>query len=88
MARLNTDYAVRPFPLRRRAVTAAMRAGRRLAPIHGLVEIDLTDVRPRLLAAEPPLSKTAYVVATVARAVALHPEVHAYRDWRGRLVIL
>jgi pyruvate/2-oxoglutarate dehydrogenase complex dihydrolipoamide acyltransferase (E2) component len=81
------SYTIHPFPLRRRAVTAAMRAGRRLAPIHGLVEIDVTDVRPRLRGAEPPLSMTAYVVATVARAAAMHPEVHAYREWRGRLVI-
>ncbi len=29
---------------------------------------------------------TAYVVACAGRAVAKHPEVHAYRDWRGRLV--
>jgi pyruvate/2-oxoglutarate dehydrogenase complex dihydrolipoamide acyltransferase (E2) component len=29
---------------------------------------------------------TAYVVACVGRAAAAHPQVHAYRDWRGRLV--
>jgi pyruvate/2-oxoglutarate dehydrogenase complex dihydrolipoamide acyltransferase (E2) component len=29
---------------------------------------------------------TAFVIAATARAVAAHPEVHAYRDWRGRLV--
>lgn len=32
------------------------------------------------------LSLTALVVASVARAAKRHPEVHAYRDWRGRLV--
>ena len=32
------------------------------------------------------LSFTAFIVAATARAAALHPLVHAYRDWRGRLV--
>ena len=35
---------------------------------------------------EPPLSLTAFVVASIGRAAAAHSEVHAYRDWRGRLV--
>jgi pyruvate/2-oxoglutarate dehydrogenase complex dihydrolipoamide acyltransferase (E2) component len=32
------------------------------------------------------LSFTAFVVASVARAAAAHPGVHAYRNWRGQLV--
>jgi pyruvate/2-oxoglutarate dehydrogenase complex dihydrolipoamide acyltransferase (E2) component len=77
---------VRPFPSDRRLVTAAMRAGRRKMPMYGLVDVDVT-VASRLLAGqEPPGSLTAFVVATVARAAAAHPEVHAYRNWRGQLV--
>jgi uncharacterized RmlC-like cupin family protein/chloramphenicol O-acetyltransferase len=64
-----------------------MRTGRRLAPIHGLVSLDVTEARSRLAAASEPLSFTAFVVASVGRAAAAHPEVHAYRDWRGRLVV-
>ena len=78
---------VHPFPSSRRLVTAAVRAGRRIVPMHGLLDVDVTAARRLLTAAEPPLSTTAFVVASVARAVAAHPEVHAYRDWRGRLVI-
>jgi pyruvate/2-oxoglutarate dehydrogenase complex dihydrolipoamide acyltransferase (E2) component len=74
------------FPSSRRAVTAAVRAGRRIVPMHGLVDVDVTEARRLLEVASPPWSMTAFVVATVARAVAAHPEVHAYRDWRGRLV--
>src|SRR3954447_26785940 len=77
---------VSPFPSSRRAVTAAVRAGRRIVPMHGLLDVDVTDVRRRWAGSAPPLSLTAYVVAATARAVAAHPEVHAYRDWRGRLV--
>ncbi len=54
--------------------------------MHGLLDVDVTDARQLLDAHDPPLSLTAFVVASVARAVATHPEVHAYRDWRGRLV--
>jgi pyruvate/2-oxoglutarate dehydrogenase complex dihydrolipoamide acyltransferase (E2) component len=77
---------VRPFPSTRRLVTAAVRAGRRIVPMHGLLEVDVTEARRLLVAHGPPLSLTAFVVASVARAAAAHPEVHAYRDWRGRLV--
>lgn len=77
---------IQPFPSSRRAVTAAVRAGRRIMPMHGLVEVDVTDVRHLLADHGPPPSTTAPVIAAVARAVAAHPEVHAYRDWRGRLV--
>src|ERR671921_2910197 len=77
---------VLPFPPSRRAVTAAVRAGRRIVPMHGLLEVDVTDARRLLAGHQPPLSTTAFVIGAVARAVAAHPEVHAYRDWRGRLV--
>lgn len=53
--------------------------------MHGLFDVDITAAR-RLLAGDPPLSLAAFVVASVGRAAAAHPQVHAYRDWRGRLV--
>jgi pyruvate/2-oxoglutarate dehydrogenase complex dihydrolipoamide acyltransferase (E2) component len=77
---------VLPFPSSRRAVTAAVRAGRRIVPMHGLLDVDVTEGRRLLDRHQPPLSMTAFVIAAVGRAVAAHPEVHAYRDWRGRLV--
>lgn len=74
----------RPFPASRRVVTRALRAGRRIAPIHGLVSVDVTEARRRL---EQPQSFTGFLVASVGRAAAAHPEVHAYRNWRGQLVL-
>ncbi|MEX0664642.1 MAG: 2-oxo acid dehydrogenase subunit E2 [Acidimicrobiia bacterium] len=76
---------VRPFPSNRRLVTAALRAGNRCKPMHGLLELDVTEAFRRIEARE--LSFTGFVIAAVARAVALHPEVHAYRSWLGRLII-
>jgi pyruvate/2-oxoglutarate dehydrogenase complex dihydrolipoamide acyltransferase (E2) component len=78
--------AVRPFPANRRLVTAAVRAGRRIMPMHGLLDVDVTTARRLLAEGDPPLSTTAFVIASLGRAAAAHPEVHAYRDWRGRLV--
>lgn len=77
---------VNRFPSSRRLVTAAVRAGRRIVPMHGLLEVDVTEAWRRLTATTPHLSLTAFVIASVGRAAAQHPEVHAYRDWRGRLV--
>ncbi|MFE9650319.1 2-oxo acid dehydrogenase subunit E2 [Streptomyces sp. NPDC006365] len=77
---------VGPFPSSRRLVIAAERAGRRRAAMHSLVDLDVTTARNLLDASGRPLSFTAFVVASVARAAAVHPQVHAYRNWRGRLV--
>jgi pyruvate/2-oxoglutarate dehydrogenase complex dihydrolipoamide acyltransferase (E2) component len=77
---------VRPFPSNRQLVTAALRAGRRKMPMYGLVDVDVTTANQLLASHDPPGSLTAFVVATVARAAAAHPEVHAYRNWRGQLV--
>lgn len=70
----------------RRLVLGSVRAGRRAAPMHGLLTLDVTDARARLATLDPPGSFTAMVVVAVARAAAAHPPVHAYCDWRGRLV--
>jgi pyruvate/2-oxoglutarate dehydrogenase complex dihydrolipoamide acyltransferase (E2) component len=56
-----------------------------MAPMTALVQVDVTRAWLRL--EEKDLSPTAYVLACVGRAVAAHPEVHAYRDWLGRLAI-
>ncbi len=78
---------LRPFPAGRRIVTGAIRAGRPMALMHGLIDVDITVALRRLRAWDPPLSVAAYVVACVAHAAALHPDVHVYRNWRGRVVL-
>jgi pyruvate/2-oxoglutarate dehydrogenase complex dihydrolipoamide acyltransferase (E2) component len=75
------------YPPSRRLVTAALRTGKRMVPMYGLVQMDVTRARQLLHAHEPPLSMTAYLVACLARAASAHPEVHAYRNWRGQLVL-
>lgn len=74
------------LPAGRRLMSIALRLARQRPFVHGLLQIDITDARQRLRAHDPALSSTAYVVACVGRAAAAHPEVHAYKDKRGRLV--
>jgi len=42
-----------------------------------LVEFDVGQASSRLAESQPPVSWTGFVIATMARAVALHPEVNA-----------
>lgn len=56
-----------------------------MAPMAAMVQVDVTDAWERIKAEDA--SPTAFVLACVGRAVAVHSEVHAYRDWFGRLVV-
>lgn len=89
--RLPHGYRSKPFPLLRRLSIDAARAGRGRHAIHGLIEVDITEARRRLRAmagsGRSAGSMTAYVVANVARAAARHPQAHAFKDWRGRMVL-
>lgn len=59
--------------------------------MHGLLELDVTRARAMLREHREhtgeSLSFTAFVLACVGRAIAVHPEVHALRDWLGRSVL-
>jgi pyruvate/2-oxoglutarate dehydrogenase complex dihydrolipoamide acyltransferase (E2) component len=90
---MNEDnrYELRPFPAERELVVDAGYLGAKRHVIFGLVEVDVTRARAHLRAeserGEKKISFTAFVVASLARAIAANPKVQAYRDWRGRLVI-
>lgn len=57
--------------------------------VHGLVELDVTEARRRIRTIESEtgerLSFTAFLTYCLAQAIDDHPEVNAYRDWRGRV---
>lgn len=57
--------------------------------MHALVEVDVTAARRILRAsrAAAPASFTAFLVSSLARAVAADPRMHAYRQGRSRLVL-
>lgn len=72
-------YVVRPIPRERQPVLDRLVGASRRFQVHALVELDVTEPRARLVEAEPRVSWTGFVIATMARAVALHPEVNARR---------
>lgn len=79
-----------PFLPIRRAYVDVLDSGRRKNLMHGFVQLDVTDARRLIREAvergEARPSFTAFLTHCVARAVAEHPGVHAYRR-RGRLVL-
>ena len=78
------------IPIQRRGTIDAMRMAGRRSTVHGLVEFDVTEARDRIRdhgeRAGEPLSFTAFLVYCLAEALADHPHINAYRDWRGRIV--
>ncbi|MEJ2753675.1 MAG: 2-oxo acid dehydrogenase subunit E2 [Candidatus Promineifilaceae bacterium] len=85
-----SDFDIYPFAREREIVIDAgyLAAGRHI--IYGLVEVDVTRAREMLRDQAKDgkkLSFTAFVVASLGRAIAENPRVQAYRDWRGRLVV-
>jgi len=85
------SFEVRPFPRGRGEIIDALEVGVRRHMVHALLELDVTRAR-RLIreheaSAAEKLSFTAFVVASLARAIDANRRLHAYRDWRGRLVL-
>jgi pyruvate/2-oxoglutarate dehydrogenase complex dihydrolipoamide acyltransferase (E2) component len=75
----------RQLPTARRLVIAAERAGRRRSPLHFLITVDVTVARSMMAMAPEASSFTTFIAASVARTAAEDPDIHAYRDWSGRL---
>lgn len=83
-------FELKPFPRERHDVVDALEVGVHRHMVHALVELDVTDARA-LIRDDPrateKLSFTAFLVASLARAIDADKRVHAYRDWRGHLVL-
>ncbi len=84
-------FTIRPFPRERRAIVDSLEVGVRRHMVHALLELDVTRarriIRDREEATGERLSFTAFVVASLARALDADRRLQAYRDWRGRLVL-
>jgi pyruvate/2-oxoglutarate dehydrogenase complex dihydrolipoamide acyltransferase (E2) component len=72
-------YVVRPVPRNRQVVLDVLAGAARRFPVHGLVEFDVERAGSRLADSQPPVSWSGFVIATLARAVARHPELNARR---------
>jgi pyruvate/2-oxoglutarate dehydrogenase complex dihydrolipoamide acyltransferase (E2) component len=87
----DTPHSVEPVPAFRQLVIDGMRLAARKHCIHGLVEADITQARQRLREIKDKtgetISFTGFIVYCCARAVGEDRHVHAYRDWRNRLIL-
>jgi pyruvate/2-oxoglutarate dehydrogenase complex dihydrolipoamide acyltransferase (E2) component len=84
-----TNFSLVPYPRERDIVVDSGYLAVKRHIIYGLAEVDVT--LPCQLLQEShggaPLSFTAFIVASLGRAIMEFPQVQAYRDWRGRLVL-
>jgi len=84
-------FDILPFPSSRQVIIDSGYLSSRRHIIHGFFELDVTEARRILKGTSGsdgrPLSFTAFVISSFAKAIQLHPQVQAYRDIRGRLII-
>jgi len=87
----DAPYSIEPFHPFRQLVIDGMDIAARKHHIHGLVEVDVTEARERIRQIKERtgerLSFTGFIVYCCARAVDEDKHLHAYRDWRNRLVL-
>jgi pyruvate/2-oxoglutarate dehydrogenase complex dihydrolipoamide acyltransferase (E2) component len=85
------SFDVLPFPSVRNPIIDSGYMAARRHIIHGFLQLDVTEARHILKDTHGidnrPLSFTAYIVASYARAIQQHLQVQAFRDIFGRLVI-
>lgn len=86
-----SNFKTIPMPSQRRTASDAGRLGRGKHIVHGLAEVDVTEARQLIRKYEQRtgerLSFTAFIINCLGEAIDKHKELHAYRNWRGQLVI-
>jgi len=87
----DSTYTLKPFLPTRRVISDMLDAASRKHMIHGLIEVDVTKPRQRIREIKEQtgesLSFTGFIIYCCARAVDMNKAVHAYRDWRNRLIV-
>lgn len=84
-------YTIVPFARFQHQMIDWMDLMHRQHTVHALLEVDVTDARKAIRESRAttgePLSFTAFIVASLARAVAEDRRMHAYRRGRSKLVL-
>jgi pyruvate/2-oxoglutarate dehydrogenase complex dihydrolipoamide acyltransferase (E2) component len=84
-------FDIFPFPSSRNPIIDGGYMASKRHIIHGFLELDVTEAKILLktttLKDGQPLSFTAFIVSSFARAIQQHPKVQAFRDIYGRLVV-
>lgn len=85
------DFRTESIPKMRRFALDAGHLGRKRHIVHGLIEVDVTEVRNHIKEHKSKtgeiLSFTAFLIQCLSEAIQQNPHLHAYRNWRNKLVI-
>jgi len=88
---IDKTYTIKPFPSIRQATIDLLEAASRKHMIHGLIEVDVSKSRQRLREIKEKtgetISFTGFIIYCCAKVVDMNKHMHAYRDWRNRLVL-
>lgn len=80
-----------PYPRSRLLMVDGGQMGLKKHTIHGLVELDVTlpqeIIRQHKAQTGESLSFTAFFLACLGKVLDMNKHMHAYRDWRNRLII-
>jgi pyruvate/2-oxoglutarate dehydrogenase complex dihydrolipoamide acyltransferase (E2) component len=91
MKKNSEEYTKESIPRMRRFSLDAGYLGRRRHIVHGLIEVDVTEVRRLIQEHEnetgEKLSFTAFIIFCLSKSIGKNPHMHAYRNWRNQLVI-
>ena len=84
-------FTIKPFPSIRQATIDLLEAASRKHMIHGLIEVDVSKPRQRIREIKETtgetISFTGFIIYCCAKVVDTNKHMHAYRDWRKRLVL-
>ncbi|MBN1315361.1 MAG: 2-oxo acid dehydrogenase subunit E2 [Anaerolineales bacterium] len=82
---------VKPYPRTRLLMVDGGRLGLKKHTVHGLVEFDITlpreAIRQHKVRTGETLSFSAFILACLGQAIDMNKHMHAYRDWRNKLVL-
>ena len=91
MKTTHDNHIVLPYPRLRLLMADGGRMGLKKHTIHGLVEFDVTQardiIRQHKIQTGETLSFTAFFLSCLGKAMEMNKHMHAYRDWRSRLII-
>jgi pyruvate/2-oxoglutarate dehydrogenase complex dihydrolipoamide acyltransferase (E2) component len=85
------SYTAIPFPWERQMIIEGGRIASRRHSVFGLLEVDVTEARSIIRQYKErtgeSLSFTSFIATCLGKAVEENKVVHAYRDWRNRLIL-
>lgn len=91
MSKNQESFTIESIPAMRRFALDAGYLGRKRHMVHGLIEVDVTEVREYFrdhkARTGESLSFTAFIIYCLGQAIGENPHLHAYRNWRNQLVI-